>query len=92
MVGASIAGTFVWDRICVKIFAPEIFNAMASEAASFSPADLAPMFFNLGKVFVVLTLLGSGNIVLMGLAYYAYKKYKEGIAEMQRQEDERAGQ
>ena len=48
-------------------------------------ADLLPALMNLGKVFVVLTLLGSGNIVLMGLAYYAWKKYKEQMAEMQRE-------
>ena len=37
---------------------------------------------NLDEVFVVLTLLGSGNIVLMGLAYYAWKRHKEQMAEM----------
>ena len=92
LVAASLAGTFIWDRICVRLFAPEIFKAMASEAAALSIADLLPALMNLGKVFVVLTLLGSGNIVLMGLAYYAWKKYKEQMAEMQREEDKRNGQ
>ena len=69
-----------------------IVAAMASEAAALSIADLLPALMNLGKVFVVLTLLGSGNIVLMGLAYYAWKKYKEQMAEMQREEDKRNGQ
>ena len=92
LVAASLAGTFIWDRICVRLFAPEIFKAMASEAAALSIADLLPALMNLGKVFVVLTLLGSGNIILMGLAYYAWKKYKEQMAEMQREEDKRNGQ
>ena len=32
LVGASILGTFVWDRLCTALFAPEIFRVMAQQA------------------------------------------------------------
>ena len=40
LVGASLVGTFVWDRVCTAVFAPEIFRAMLDEVA-FCPAVLA---------------------------------------------------
>lgn len=30
LVGLTLAGTFIWDRLCVLIFAPEIFKAAST--------------------------------------------------------------
>lgn len=70
----SLVGTFVWDRLCVALFAPKIFRAMVDEAKSMSLADALPALQSLGKVLGVLFLLGTGNIVIIGLAFFMYKK------------------
>lgn len=36
LVGLTLMGTFIWDRFCVLIFAPEIFKAVGpSDRAAF---------------------------------------------------------
>lgn len=50
LVLASIAGTFIWDRVCTAIFAPRIFKAMMDEAKQTTPADALPALISLGKV------------------------------------------
>ena len=74
LVGASLVGTFVWDRVCTAVFAPDIFRAMLEEARQTSLADALPAVVSLGKVVGVLMLLGSGNLLIVGLAWFAYKK------------------
>jgi cation-transporting ATPase 13A1 len=32
LVGLTLLGTFLWDRLCVLFFAPEIFKAMGAVA------------------------------------------------------------
>ena len=114
LVGMSIVGTFVWDRLCVALFAPKIFKAQLDEARhakltrtrtkpashpsaraflrppdpacvraaprvsrqarNTSLADMMPAVMSLGKVLGVMLLLGTGNLLLMGLAFMAYKR------------------
>jgi cation-transporting ATPase 13A1 len=74
LVGMSIVGTFVWDRLCVALFAPRIFGAMLDEARNTTLADMMPAVMSLGKVLGVMVLLGSGNLLLMGMAFMAYKR------------------
>ena len=40
LVGMTLAGTFIWDRFCVYLFASEIFKARASPNPS-GPSGLA---------------------------------------------------
>jgi cation-transporting ATPase 13A1 len=80
LVGVSILGTFLWDRLCVALFAPKIFRAMLDEALSSKPSDAIPALASLVKVLVVLLLLGTGNILLIGGAFYMYRKYQGQIA------------
>ena len=42
LVCASIVGTFIWDRICIALFAPQVFGAMLNEARQVKPS---PEFF-----------------------------------------------
>jgi len=76
LVLASLAGTFIWDRICTAVFAPRIFKAMMDEAKQTTPADALPALLSLGKVLGVMIILGTGNLLYAGLAYWMYKKYK----------------
>ena len=43
LVCASIVGTFIWDRICIALFAPQVFGAMLNEARQVKPL---PEFFS----------------------------------------------
>lgn len=80
LVGVSILGTFLWDRLCVALFAPKIFRAMLDEALASKPSDAIPALVSLAKVLVVLLLLGTGNILLIGGAFYMYRKYQGQLA------------
>lgn len=74
LVGASLLGTFVWDRLCLYLFAPDVWSAIVEEAKATRPADLLPALYSLAKVLGTLVVLGSGNLVFMGFAYLAYKQ------------------
>ena len=76
LVMATIAGTFCWDRICVRIFAPEAFNAVMAEARKTTLEDVKPVFFTLCKVVGVVAILGTGNLVLGGAAFYFYRNFQ----------------
>ena len=89
LVVASLFGTFAWDRLCTAVFAPRIFAAMLDEAKSTTPADLLPALLSLGKVVGGLAILGTGNLLWAGIAYWFYKKYQsqqEQLAEQQQQQ------
>lgn len=75
LVLASIAGTFIWDRLCVMIFAPKIFSATVEELKKTTLADFVPILFTVLKVVGVLFILGTGNILLAGLAFWWYRSY-----------------
>ena len=48
--------------------------------------DLTPMVVSLIKVFGGLILLGSGNIIIWGMAYYAYRRYSNWAADNEAKE------
>lgn len=75
LVMATIAGTFLWDRLCVALFAPRVARAAAAEAAKTTLADLAPIGATMVKVVGGVVLLGTGNLVLAGGAYWYYRSY-----------------
>lgn len=70
-----ITGTFCWDRFCTFMFAPKVFRAMMDEAAKTTWKDLIPVGMTLLKIIGGVILLGSGNVMLWGLAYYLYRQY-----------------
>lgn len=75
LVAITLVGTFIWDRICVMIFAPEIFRSMVDSAKKTTfMGDIFPVFKTAGKVIGVLVLLGTGNILLIGGAIWWYRK------------------
>jgi cation-transporting ATPase 13A1 len=80
LVMASLFGTFVWDRLCTMIFAPRIWKAMVDEAKQTTLADALPALMSLGKVVGVLVILGSGNLLTLGIAYWLYKRYQNNNA------------
>jgi hypothetical protein len=46
---------------------------MRDEAKKTTVKDVLPVFMTLGKVAAVVIVLGTGNILLAGLAYYWYR-------------------
>ena len=75
LVVLTILGTFLWDRLCVMIFAPNVFKAMRQEASKVTMNDLYPIMITVVKVAVVVVVLGTGNILLGGVAYWWYRQY-----------------
>ena len=58
------------------LFAPKIFAAMMDEVYSTTLVDFTPPLMSLGKVVGVLAVLGSGNLLTAGIAYWVYRKFK----------------
>ena len=74
LVVATIAGTFLWDRLCTLLFAPKIFDAMAKEAIKTTWKDIVPVLMTLLKIIIGVLILGSGNIILWGIAFYIWRQ------------------
>jgi cation-transporting ATPase 13A1 len=74
LVLTTIGGTLLWDRLVTAIFAPDIFHAMMVEILATRPIDLWPMLKTALKVFGGIMLLGSGNIMLWGLAFMFWRR------------------
>jgi cation-transporting ATPase 13A1 len=72
---ATIAGTFLWDRLCIFLFAPRVFKASMEEASKTGLKDFTPILLTVLKVGGGLILLGTGNILLIGGAFWAYRSY-----------------
>jgi manganese-transporting P-type ATPase len=77
LVLASILGTFIWDRFCVMLFAKPVFMATIDELKKTTWKDFLPILMTLGKVVAVVILLGSGNLLLIGIAFYFYRSYSQ---------------
>uniref|UniRef100_A0A7S3NFW8 Cation-transporting P-type ATPase C-terminal domain-containing protein n=1 Tax=Aureoumbra lagunensis TaxID=44058 RepID=A0A7S3NFW8_9STRA len=85
LVGASLIGTFIWDRISTAIFAPHIIRAQLQEARSTTLADLVPVGTTALKVVCGAFLLAQGNLLIIGAAVYLYRQYSQKMAEAQRE-------
>lgn len=75
LVIATIAGTFLWDRFCVYMFAPKVFKVITDEAKKTTYKDLIPILMTAGKVVAGVLLLSTGNILLIGGAAWWYRSY-----------------
>lgn len=71
-----VGGTFIWDRLMTAIFAPKVFRAMVDEAKATRPFDLIPILTSLGKTIIGFAIFSTGNPIIWGGAYYAYRQYK----------------
>merc|ERR1711871_293167 len=74
LITATIIGTFLWDRLCVLLFAPNIFDAMAKEITKTSWKDVMPVLMTLLKVIIGVLILATGNIFLLGMSIYLWWK------------------
>jgi len=78
LVGMTLAGTFIWDRFCVYLFASEIFKAMVDSAKKTTfRADIVPIFFTILKVMACFLVLGTGNLLMAGLAFWMYRRHSQ---------------
>jgi cation-transporting ATPase 13A1 len=78
LVGLTLVGTFVWDRLCVAIFAKDIFRAMIDSAKETTfQKDILPIFITAGKVLMVFVILGTGNLILAGVAFFYWRHVRK---------------
>merc|ERR1719502_229533 len=79
ILAITLLGSLLWDRLCVALFAPRIFAAQMRELASLSLGDFwgpnSPKYVLTAAVAGAWLYYTEGNIVLAGLAYFAYKKF-----------------
>jgi len=80
LVLASLFGTLLWDRLCTLLFAPRIFRAQLAEFKKITFVDLQPILVTLLKVVGVMVVLSTGNILMYGGAFWAYRQHKKKAA------------
>jgi cation-transporting ATPase 13A1 len=87
LVFMSLLGSFIVDRICVAIFSWDIFYAGTVEMIlKLRPEHLMAPLMTVGKIVGGLWVLGSGNLLMAGLAYWQYRKYTQ-TQEQQKEEE-----
>ena len=84
LVLASLAGTFVWDRLCTALFAPHIFRAQLAEGKKTTFADVQPILATALKVAAGTFLLVNGNLVLICACAYFYNQYSKANAKAEK--------
>eukprot|EP00929_Paragymnodinium_shiwhaense_P063107 TRINITY_DN31547_c1_g1_i1.p1 TRINITY_DN31547_c1_g1~~TRINITY_DN31547_c1_g1_i1.p1 ORF type:complete len:1007 (+),score=309.22 TRINITY_DN31547_c1_g1_i1:2185-5205(+) len=78
LVIISIFGTFTWDRICVRYFAPDIYNAMWQAFASTTfEGDILPVIMDCGKIIFGFFLFCCGLPGWIGLFIWWKNRKKE---------------
>lgn len=80
LVFLSLGGTFLWDRICIVLFAPEIKDAMIENAKDTTMDDIMEVVYTLGKVVGCLCVYLTGNPLIWIGAIWYYKKQKGAAA------------
>merc|ERR1719198_352478 len=78
ILAVTLVGSLAWDRLCVAIFAPRIFAAQMHESASLKLSDFwgpnSPKYVGMAVAAAAWLYYTEGNVVLAGIAYFAYKK------------------
>merc|ERR1711988_328881 len=74
LVLTTVTGTFLWDRLCILLFAPKIFDAMVVEVLKTTWKDIMPALMTLLKVSIGVSIIATGNILVWGIAYYGWRK------------------
>eukprot|EP01040_Poterioochromonas_malhamensis_P009840 gene9840-10684_t len=75
LVISTILGTIAWDRFCIFLFAPDVFWATWKEFKKTTIADFIPIFKTFLLIVGCLIILGTGNLLLAGAAYWWYRSY-----------------
>jgi cation-transporting ATPase 13A1 len=74
LLAASTVGAFVWDRLCLAVFAPHVLRAAIYSAQPDPWELLMTTKRTLLVVLTVLIVIGSGsNLIVLIAVYYAYK-------------------
>jgi len=76
LVFMSLGGTFIWDRICIFVFAPEIWGAMVDNAKSTTKEDIMGVLTTLGKVMGGIAIYLTGNPLIWIGAFWFYRRQK----------------
>jgi len=92
LVFMSLVGSFIADRLCVAIFSRDIFYAQFQQLLLLRPQHLMQPMMTIGKILGVLWVLGSGNLLLAGLAYWQYRKWNQQQEQQQEASLKQAGQ
>ena len=81
ILAVTLVGSFVWDRLCLAIFAPHIFMSQIRELASLRFSDFwGP---NSAKTLGQVALAGfwlyytEGNMLVAGAGYWFYRSFKK---------------
>jgi cation-transporting ATPase 13A1 len=83
LIAQSLLGTFLFDRLALRVFAPEVFWAVWEEAVHTHWTDLLPIFWTLLRAVVGFGLLATGNPVIWAGAWYFNKKFMEWYTDME---------
>jgi cation-transporting ATPase 13A1 len=74
LLAASTVGAFVWDRLCLAVFAPHVLRAAIYSAQPDPWELLMTTKRTLLVVLTVLIVIGSGsNLIVLIAVYYLYK-------------------
>jgi cation-transporting ATPase 13A1 len=76
LVFLSLGGTFIWDRICIAVFAPEIMRAFIENAKQTTMEDIMGVFRTLGKVLGCMLVYLTGNPLIWIGAIWFYRRQK----------------
>jgi cation-transporting ATPase 13A1 len=78
LIGVTLLGAFVWDRLCLAIFAPQIFRSQLREAASLSLSDFwgpnSAKYLAGGVAGAAWLYYTEGNMILAMAAYWSYTR------------------
>ena len=77
LLAATTGGAFLWDRLCLAVFAPAVFRASLMSARPDVGEMLASMRKGLLWIFTAIFLFGSNFHVAVLLAVYFM--YKQGV-------------
>lgn len=86
LVMSTIVGTLLWDRLCVRIWAPEVSKATWEEIMKTSFSDFLPILKTVGLIALGLFVLGTGNILLAGAAFWFYRSYTNKLQQQKQQQ------
>ena len=74
----TLVGSFVWDRICLALFAPRLFAAQLKELSELRAADFVsdktPRNVGLAIAVGAWLYFTEGNMLYAGVAYMGYKR------------------
>merc|ERR1740124_1681077 len=78
ILAATLLGSLAWDRLCVALFAPQIFAAQVAEIMALRLGDFfgdkTPQRAGMLALAAAWLYFTEGNLVFLGIAYFLYNK------------------